>query len=75
MPVSAGAFLERLLGARHSVLDRPNSCQRGPSAPEFAIRLAGLCRLLGFSTLTVFGYLLVPIGDDLAAFYPELCKG
>jgi pimeloyl-ACP methyl ester carboxylesterase len=35
----------------------------GPSAPEFAVRLAGLCRLLGLADLTVVG---ISLGARLA---------
>ena len=52
---------ETFLDAGYSVLvtSRPGygrtAVSAGPSAPEFAIRLAGLCRLLGLSNLTVVG--------------------
>ncbi len=45
----------------------------GPSAPEFAIRLASLCRRLGLSEVTVVG---ISVGArtalTMAAFHPEL---
>lgn len=47
----------------------------GPSAPEFAVRLAGLCRLLGLTDLTVVGISLgARLAMTLAAFYPELVQ-
>ena len=47
----------------------------GPSAPEFAVRLAGLCRLLGLANLTVVGISLgARSALTLAAFYPELVQ-
>jgi pimeloyl-ACP methyl ester carboxylesterase len=47
----------------------------GPSAPEFAVRLAGLCRLLGLGNLTVIGISLgARTAMALAAFYPELVQ-
>ena len=45
----------------------------GPSVPEFAIRLAGLCRQLGVGEVTVVGISLgARSAMTLAAFYPEL---
>jgi pimeloyl-ACP methyl ester carboxylesterase len=47
----------------------------GPSAPEFAIRMAGLCRLLGLSNVTVVGISLgARSAMTLAAFYPDLVQ-
>jgi pimeloyl-ACP methyl ester carboxylesterase len=47
----------------------------GPSAAEFAVRLASLCRMLGLSEVIVVG---ISIGArsalTLAAFYPELVR-
>ena len=72
---------ETFLDAGCSVLvtSRPGygrtAVSAGPSTPEFAIRLAGLCRLLGLSNLTVVG---ISIGArsamTLAAFYPDLVQ-
>jgi pimeloyl-ACP methyl ester carboxylesterase len=45
----------------------------GPSAPEFAVRLAGLCRRLGLSDITAVGISLgARSALTMAAFYPEL---
>jgi pimeloyl-ACP methyl ester carboxylesterase len=47
----------------------------GPSAPEFAVRLASLCRRLGLSEVTVVGISLgARSALTLAAFYPELVR-
>jgi pimeloyl-ACP methyl ester carboxylesterase len=47
----------------------------GPSAPEFAVRLAGLCRLLDLGNLTVVGISLgARSAMTMAAFYPELVQ-
>ena len=52
-----------------------NAVAAGPSAPEFAVRLAGLCRLLGLADLTVVGISLgARSALTLAAFYPELVQ-
>jgi pimeloyl-ACP methyl ester carboxylesterase len=72
---------ETFLEADYSVLvtSRPGygrtAVSAGPSAPEFAVRLAGLCRLLGFADLTVVGISLgARLAMTLAAFYPELVQ-
>jgi pimeloyl-ACP methyl ester carboxylesterase len=72
---------DTFLDAGYSVLvtSRPGygrtAVSAGPSAPEFAIRLAGLCRLLGLSNLTVVGISLgARSAMTLAAFYPELVQ-
>ena len=72
---------ETFLETGYSVLvtSRPGygrtAVSAGPSAPEFAIRLAGLCRLLGLSNLTVVGISLgARSAMTLAAFYPELVQ-
>jgi pimeloyl-ACP methyl ester carboxylesterase len=72
---------ETLLDAGYSVLitSRPGygrtAVSAGPSAPEFAVRLAGLCRLLGLGHLTVIGISLgARTAMSLAAFYPELVQ-
>jgi len=72
---------EAFLEAGYSVLvtSRPGygrtAVSAGPSAPEFAIRLAGLCRLLSLSNLTVVGISLgARSAMTLAAFYPELVQ-
>jgi pimeloyl-ACP methyl ester carboxylesterase len=72
---------ETFLDAGYSVLitSRPGygrtAVTAGPSAPEFAVRLAGLCRLLGLAHLTVVG---ISVGArsalTLAAFYPDLVQ-
>ena len=67
--------------ADYSVLvpSRPGSGRTavaaGPSAPEFAVRLVGLCRLLGLGDLTVVGISLgARTALTMAAFYPELVQ-
>jgi pimeloyl-ACP methyl ester carboxylesterase len=72
---------ETFLEADYSVLvtSRPGygrtAVSAGPSAPEFAVRLAGLCRLLGLADLTVVGISLgARLAMTLAAFYPELVQ-
>jgi len=70
---------ETFLDTSHSVLvvSRPGygrtAIGAGPSAPEFAVRLASLCRRLGLSEVTVVG---ISVGArtalTLAAFQPEL---
>jgi pimeloyl-ACP methyl ester carboxylesterase len=72
---------EGFLEAGYSVLvvSRPGygrtAVSAGPSAPEFAVRLAGICRLLGLSNLTVIGISLgARSAMTLAAFYPELVQ-
>jgi pimeloyl-ACP methyl ester carboxylesterase len=72
---------EGFLEAGYSVLvvSRPGygrtAVSAGPSAPEFAVRLAGVCRLLGLSNLTVIGISLgARSAMTLAAFYPELVQ-
>jgi pimeloyl-ACP methyl ester carboxylesterase len=72
---------EGFLEAGYSVLvvSRPGygrtAVRAGPSAPEFAVRLAGICRLLGLSNLTVIGISLgARSAMTLAAFYPELVQ-
>ena len=72
---------ETFLKAGYSVLatSRPGygrtAVSAGPSAPEFAIRLAGLCRLLDLSSITVVGISLgARSAMTLAAFYPELVQ-
>ena len=69
------------LDAGYSVLvtSRPGygrtAVSAGPSAPEFVIRLAGLCRLLGLHKLAVVGISLgARSAMTLAAFYPELVQ-
>jgi pimeloyl-ACP methyl ester carboxylesterase len=72
---------ETFIEAGYSVLvaSRPGygrtAVSAGPSAPEFAIRLAGLCRLLGLRNVTVIGISLgARSAMTLAAFYPELVQ-
>jgi pimeloyl-ACP methyl ester carboxylesterase len=72
---------ETFIEAGYSVLvaSRPGygrtAISAGPSAPEFAIRLAGLCRLLGLRNVTVVGISLgARSAMTLAAFYPELVQ-
>ena len=72
---------EIFLNAGYSVLvtSRPGygrtAVGAGPSVPEFAIRLAGLCRQLGVAELTVMGISLgARSAMTLAAFYPELVQ-
>lgn len=70
---------ESFLAGGQSILvaSRPGygrtSLGAGPSAPEFAIRLASLCRRLGLSEVTVVG---ISVGArtalTMAAFHPEL---
>lgn len=70
---------ETFLDAGHSVLvvSRPGygrtALGAGPSAPEFAVRLASLCRRLGLSEITVVG---ISVGArtalTMAAFQSEL---
>jgi pimeloyl-ACP methyl ester carboxylesterase len=70
---------ETFLDADYSVLvaSRPGygrtALGAGPSAPEFVVRLAGLCRRLGLRDITVLG---ISVGArtalTMAAFYPEL---
>lgn len=72
---------ETFLEAGYSVLvtSRPGygrtAVGAGPSAPEFAVRLAGLCRLLDLGNLTVVGISLgARSAMTMAAFYPELVQ-
>jgi pimeloyl-ACP methyl ester carboxylesterase len=72
---------ETFRGAGSSVLvpSRPGygrtAVAAGPSAPEFAVRLVGLCRLLGLGNLTVVGVSLgARTALTIAAFYPELVQ-
>jgi pimeloyl-ACP methyl ester carboxylesterase len=72
---------ETFLDAGYSVLitSRPGygrtAVAAGPSAPEFAVRLARLCRLLGLAHLTVVGISLgARSALTLAAFYPDLVQ-
>jgi pimeloyl-ACP methyl ester carboxylesterase len=72
---------ETFLEAGYSVLvaSRPGygrtDVDAGPSAPEFAVRLAGLCRLLGLADVTVVGISLgARSAMTLAAFYPDLVQ-
>lgn len=70
---------ESFLDAGYSVLviSRPGygrtAVDAGPSVPEFAVRLASLCRRLGLSLAAVVG---ISIGArsalTMAAFYPDL---
>jgi pimeloyl-ACP methyl ester carboxylesterase len=70
---------EAFLEAGHSVLvtSRPGygrtALEAGPSAPEFAVRLASLCRRLGLREVNVLG---ISVGArtalTMAAFNPEL---
>jgi pimeloyl-ACP methyl ester carboxylesterase len=70
---------EAFLGSGHSVLvtSRPGygrtALEAGPSAPEFAVRLASLCRRLGLREINVLG---ISVGArtalTMAAFNPEL---
>jgi pimeloyl-ACP methyl ester carboxylesterase len=70
---------EAFLEAGHSVLvtSRPGygrtALEAGPSAPEFAVRLASLCRRLGLREVNVLG---ISVGArtalTVAAFNPEL---
>ena len=47
----------------------------GPSAPEFVVGLASLCRLLDLADVTVVGISLgARSAMTLAAFYPELVQ-
>jgi pimeloyl-ACP methyl ester carboxylesterase len=71
---------ETFLRAGYSVLipSRPGygrtAIAAGPSAPEFAVRLMGLCRLL-VGNLTVVGISLgARTALTMAAFYPELVQ-
>jgi pimeloyl-ACP methyl ester carboxylesterase len=70
---------ETFLDAGYSVLviSRPGygrtAAGAGPSAPEFAIRLASLCRRLGLSEVTIVGISLgARTALTMAAFYSEL---
>ena len=70
---------ETFLEAGYSVLvtSRPGygrtAVDAGPSAPEFAVRLASLCRHLGLTEVTVVGISLgARSALTLAAFYPDL---
>lgn len=72
---------ETFLEAGFSVLitSRPGygrtAVAAGPSAPEFAVRLAGLCRLLGLADLILVGISLgARSAMTLAAFFPELVQ-
>jgi pimeloyl-ACP methyl ester carboxylesterase len=72
---------ELFLDAGYSVIvtSRPGygrtAVGAGPSVPEFAIRLAGLCRKLGVGEVTVVGISLgARSALTLAAFYPELVQ-
>src|SRR4051812_6293187 len=70
---------EAFLETGHSVLvtSRPGygrtALEAGPSAPEFAVRLASLCRRLGLREVNVLG---ISVGArtalTMAAFNPEL---
>ena len=81
MSARCGLGEETFLEAGYSVLvtSRPGygrtAVRAGPSAPEFAVRLAGLCRLLGLSNVTAVGIALgARSAMTLAAFYPELVQ-
>jgi len=72
---------ELFLDAGYSVIvtSRPGygrtAVGAGPSVPEFAIRLAGLCRKLGVGDVTAVGISLgARSAMTLAAFYPELVQ-
>jgi pimeloyl-ACP methyl ester carboxylesterase len=72
---------EAFLDADYSVLvpSRPGygrtAVAAGPSAPEFAVRLAGLCRRLGLNEVTVVGISLgARTALAMAAFYPDLVR-
>ena len=72
---------ETFLNTDYSVLvpSRPGygrtAVASGPSAPEFAVRLVGLCRLLGLGDLIVVGISLgARTALTMAAFYPELVQ-
>jgi pimeloyl-ACP methyl ester carboxylesterase len=77
---------ETFLEAGYSVLvtSRPGygrtAVSAGPSAPEFAIRLAGLSRLLGLGNLTVVGISLgarsaIPVSTSHAAWDVDAVHG
>jgi pimeloyl-ACP methyl ester carboxylesterase len=72
---------ETFLDAGYSVLvtSRPGygrtEVGAGPSAPEFVVRLASLCRLLDLADVTVVGISLgARSAMTLAAFYPGLVQ-
>ena len=73
---------ETFLEAGYSVLvtSRPGygrtAVAAGPSAPEFSVRLASLCRHLGLSELTVVVGISLGARSalTLAAFYPDMVR-